>query len=81
MAKGGSLIGALEVGTAFYAAKNARSFTGFLKSFAFYAVILILIGFALTYVFDIFGFKEGVDKTLVKAKDAVVDKKPKPHSQ
>ena len=32
--KGGNVFGALWTGTAFYAASKAKSYTGFLKSFA-----------------------------------------------
>jgi hypothetical protein len=43
MAKGGGLAEALWSGTAVYAAVNAKSYKGFLKSFAMYAVVLIVI--------------------------------------
>lgn len=39
--RGGDLVNALEIGTAVYAAKNATSFSGFLWTFAKYALILI----------------------------------------
>lgn len=42
-AKGGGLESALWTGTAFFAASKASSFTGFLKSFAKYAVVLIIL--------------------------------------
>jgi len=43
--KGGSIVGGLWTGTAVYAAMKARSFTGFVKSYLMYGVI-VLIGIA-----------------------------------
>ena len=41
--KGGNLFGALWTGTAFYAASKAKSYTGFLKSFAMYSLVVIAL--------------------------------------
>lgn len=43
MAKGGGVVEALWSGTAVFAAVKAKSYRGFLQSFAIYAVVLILI--------------------------------------
>jgi hypothetical protein len=49
--KGGDLLSALEIGTAFFAAKNSRSFPEFLGNFAKYALILILVLFVIGLIF------------------------------
>jgi hypothetical protein len=43
--KGGNVFGALWTGTAFYAASKAKSYTGFLKSFAMYSLVVIALMF------------------------------------
>lgn len=43
--KGGSIVGGLWTGTAVYAAMKARSFTGFVKSYLWYGLI-VLVGIA-----------------------------------
>jgi putative copper export protein len=49
--KGGSWLGALEIGTAVYAAKTSGTFRTFLMKFATYAIIIsvavVVIGFVL----------------------------------
>ncbi len=41
--KGGSLLNGLWVGTGVFAASKARNFTGFLTSYAMYAVIVLVV--------------------------------------
>ena len=41
--KGGSLLNGLWVGTGVYAASKARNFTGFLTTYALYAVIVLVV--------------------------------------
>jgi hypothetical protein len=53
--KGGGLVEALWTGTAFYAASHADSFTGFLKSFAMYALVLIVGALVLAWVLGAVG--------------------------
>jgi len=51
--KGGDLLSALEIGTAFFAAKNSRSFPEFLSNFAKYALILILVLFIIALIYTL----------------------------
>jgi hypothetical protein len=55
--KGGNLFGALWTGTAFFAASKARSYTGFLKSFAMYSVVVIALMVAAAYIAQMLGWK------------------------
>lgn len=48
--KGGSLIDGLWVGTGLYAASKARNFTGFLTSYAMYAVVVLVVVAVLGWV-------------------------------
>ena len=57
MAKGGSITGALWSGTAVYAATNAKSYKGFLTSFATYAVVLIVILLVINFVLQALGVR------------------------
>ena len=58
--KGGNLFGALWTGTAFYAASKAKSYTGFLKSFAMYSLVVIALMVVAYYVASALGLsREG----------------------
>jgi hypothetical protein len=48
--KGGSLLNGLWVGTGVYAASKARNFTGFLTTYALYAVIVLVVLAVATWV-------------------------------
>ena len=48
--KGGSLLNGLWVGTGVFAASKARDFTGFLTSYAMYAVIVLVVLAVATWV-------------------------------
>lgn len=53
--KGGNLFGALWTGTAFFAASNAKTYAGFLKSFAMYSLVVIALMVAAYYVAALLG--------------------------
>lgn len=48
--KGGSLLNGLWVGTGVFAASKARNFTGFLTTYALYAVIVLVVLAVATWV-------------------------------
>jgi hypothetical protein len=56
--KGGNFLSALEIGTAFFAAKNSRSFPEFLatfsKYFLFLIVFVIVIGLVYRLILSLF---------------------------
>lgn len=56
-AKGGGLMEGLWTGTAVYAATRARSFTGFLKSFLGYALVLIAGLVVIMWILKVIGIR------------------------
>jgi|APCry1669189567_1035234.scaffolds.fasta_scaffold258756_1 hypothetical protein len=51
--RGGDLLSALEIGTAVFAAKNAKSYTNFLWLFGKYALMLIVVLFVFGLVYSL----------------------------
>jgi hypothetical protein len=76
--KGGSIVEGLWVGTAFFAAKNARTFSGFLGTFLMYSVLLVIGFMAFAWVIGTVTGREMFTMTEIKCEKGStrVDKCP-----